>query len=276
MNAAGSKDRQRPFGLTAATIRLLESAGYIAIKPRLADYTFQELVLLRTISALQAARLPRKSIKRALQELKPWLNVAESSARVFFDATIAALRVRDGHLRWELGTGQYELPLQAAPTASNIIPIIRHEKEMKKKEDAAHAHYLRGSALEQDDRKAAQAAYESCLAGDCRHLEARINLGLLLHVEGQLREADAIYKAHEEPNALLFFNWGVLLEDMKRELEAIEAYRKAIVHDPGMADAHFNLSMLHERLGNAQASFRHLLAYRRLSEAHQSKVRKRS
>ncbi len=146
---------------------------------------------------------------------------------------------------------------------------------MKKKQTAAHAHYVRGSALEDDDLKAARAAYEACLAGDCSHLEARINLGRLLHVEGLLREADAIYEAHEEPNAILFFNWGVLLEDMKRDLDAIEAYRKAIVHDPGIADAHFNLSLLHERLGEAQASFRHLLAYHRLEKAHQSKSRKK-
>jgi tetratricopeptide (TPR) repeat protein len=107
-------------------------------------------------------------------------------------------------------------------------------------------------------------------------LEARINLGRLLHVEGLLREADAIYRAHEEPSAVLFFNWGVLLEDMKRDLDAVEAYRKAIAHDPGIADAHFNLSLLHERLGQAQAAFRHLLAYHRLEKARQSKGRKRT
>jgi serine/threonine-protein kinase HipA len=52
------------------------------------------------------------------------------------------------------------------------------------------------------------------------------------------------------------------------ELDAIDAYRRAIVHDPGMADAHFYLSALHDRLGEAQAAFRHLLAYRRLQQAH--------
>jgi tetratricopeptide (TPR) repeat protein len=75
---------------------------------------------------------------------------------------------------------------------------------------------------------------------------------------------------------VLFFNWGVLLEDMKRDLDAVEAYRKAIAHDPGIADAHFNLSLLHERLGQAQAAFRHLLAYHRLEKARQSKGRKRT
>jgi tetratricopeptide (TPR) repeat protein len=139
---------------------------------------------------------------------------------------------------------------------------------MRKKHSVAHRHYLRGTSLEEDDLRAARKAYQACLEGDCTHLEARINLGRLLHLEGRLREAEKIYRSTQEPNALLFFNLGVLLEDLKRELEAMEAYQQAIVHDPGLADAHFNLSALHDRLGNAQAAFRHLLAYRRLLHAH--------
>jgi tetratricopeptide (TPR) repeat protein len=139
---------------------------------------------------------------------------------------------------------------------------------MRKKHSEAHRHYLRGTSLEEDDLRAARKAYQACLEGDCTHLEARINLGRLLHLEGRLREAEKIYRSTQEPNALLFFNLGVLLEDLKRELEAMEAYQQAIVHDPGLADAHFNLSALHDRLGNAQAAFRHLLAYRRLLHAH--------
>jgi tetratricopeptide (TPR) repeat protein len=86
-----------------------------------------------------------------------------------------------------------------------------------------------------------------------------------LHAEGFLKEAEAVYRDTEEPSAILYFNLGVLLEDLKREIEAIQAYRAAILHDPGMADAHFNLSLVHERLGEAQSALRHLLAYRRLT-----------
>jgi tetratricopeptide (TPR) repeat protein len=129
---------------------------------------------------------------------------------------------------------------------------------------ASHGHYKRGTRLEAKDASAARAAYEACLRGDCSHLAARINLGRLLHVEGLLSEAEALYRASTEPSAVLYFNLGVLLEDLARETDAIRAYREAILHDPGMADAHFNLSLVHERLGEAQLAFRHLLAYRRL------------
>jgi tetratricopeptide (TPR) repeat protein len=128
-----------------------------------------------------------------------------------------------------------------------------------------HAHFRRALKLEDQDLEGARAAYEECLRGDCTHLEARINLGRLLHLQGQLQEAESVYREIHHPSATLYFNLGVLMEDLERELQAVEAYREAIMHEPGMADAHFNLSGVYERLGEAQAAFRHLLAFRRLS-----------
>jgi tetratricopeptide (TPR) repeat protein len=130
--------------------------------------------------------------------------------------------------------------------------------------DTAHDHYLRGADLEEDDASAARQAYEACLEGDCTHMNARINLGRLLHAAGKHREAESVYRATEEPDAILFFNLGVLLDDLGRTADAINAYKDALIHDPGLADAHFNLALLHEHAGETQAAFRHLLAYRRL------------
>jgi tetratricopeptide (TPR) repeat protein len=134
--------------------------------------------------------------------------------------------------------------------------------------NSAHEHYLRGLELEQADRRAALDAYQACLAGDCRHLEARINLGRLLHLEGLHADAERVYRESQEADATLYFNLAVLLEDLGRDDDAAQFYREAIVHDPGMADAHLNLSMLLERSGQMQSAFRHLLAYHRLIRAH--------
>jgi tetratricopeptide (TPR) repeat protein len=136
--------------------------------------------------------------------------------------------------------------------------------------DLAHEHYLRAIELEAADRKAARAAYESCLAGDCTHLEARINLGRLLHLEGLHADAEKIYHDTQESDAILYFNLAVLMEDQERDAEAMRLYREAIIHDPGMADAHLNLSLLLERRGDAQSAYRHRLAYHRLIEAHKA------
>ena len=132
----------------------------------------------------------------------------------------------------------------------------------------AHEHFLRGLDLEDADVRAAKSAYEACLAGDCSHLQARINLGRLLHLDGMHGDAETIYRNTQEADATLFFNLAVLMEDSGRKEDAIKYYQNALVHDPGMADAHFNLSMLQEEAGEAQSAYRHLLAYHRLVDAH--------
>src|ERR1700730_9954043 len=116
-------------------------------------------------------------------------------------------------------------------------------------EDSAHELYLRALELEAADREAARAAYESCLPGDCTHLEARINLGRLLHLEGLHGDAEKIYRGTQEFDAILYFNLAILVEHIRRDSAPMKLYREAIIHDPGMVDAHFNISLLLERAG---------------------------
>jgi tetratricopeptide (TPR) repeat protein len=144
----------------------------------------------------------------------------------------------------------------------------RKSKSHRRTTQEPHQHYLRGAALEEADAHAARAAYAECLAGDCTHLNARINLGRLLHLEGLLEQAEAIYRTTEQRDAILFFNLAVLLEDRDKARDAIEAYRAALAHDPSMADAHYNVSRLLEEAGERQAAFRHLLTYRRLTHPY--------
>jgi tetratricopeptide (TPR) repeat protein len=94
-------------------------------------------------------------------------------------------------------------------------------------------------------------------------LDARINLGRLLHLAGDLEEAERVYRAVKISSAMLSFNLGILLEDLQRESEAVKAYREALALDPGLHDAHFNLSLLHERANQPRDALRHLLAYKR-------------
>ena len=131
---------------------------------------------------------------------------------------------------------------------------------------SADEYFARALSLEETNPSAARAAYEECLK-ITEHMEARINLGRLLHLAGKFDDAERVYRdAHgEEP--LLMFNLAVLLEDLNREPDAIVAYRHALALDPQMADAHFNLARLFERAKDPKASLRHLLAYRRMMDA---------
>ncbi len=94
---------------------------------------------------------------------------------------------------------------------------------------------------------AARDAYGAALDIQAGHLEATINLGRLLHMNGELAAAELIYRAAEDDSALLSFNMALLLEDLKRDEEAVDAYREALVLEPTLHEAHFQLSALHER-----------------------------
>ena len=64
---------------------------------------------------------------------------------------------------------------------------------------------------------------------------------------------------------LLLFNLGVLLEDLRRKAEAIEAYEAALRADPDLADGHYNLALLYEQAAQPKNALRHMARYRRLT-----------
>jgi tetratricopeptide (TPR) repeat protein len=140
--------------------------------------------------------------------------------------------------------------------------LKRREAEDRRRQEAAQ-HFENALSLEESDLDAARDAYMAALAAHADHLDARINLGRLLHLKGNLPEAEKIYRAARHSSALLSFNLAILLEDLGREVEAIIAYREALALDPGFHDAHYNLSRLHEQADQPQEALRHLLAYRR-------------
>jgi len=69
------------------------------------------------------------------------------------------------------------------------------------------------------------------------------------------------------PEPLLHFNLGVALEDARQPPAAIEAYQQSLALNDALADAHFNLARLHDRLGDKKQAIRHYSAYRRLQAA---------
>ena len=46
--------------------------------------------------------------------------------------------------------------------------------------------------------------------------------------------------------------------------EAIEVYEKALELAPRLADAHFNLACIYEKLGRKKSAIRHLKSYKKL------------
>jgi tetratricopeptide (TPR) repeat protein len=231
------------------------------------------LLVLRTASALRAANISPQRINRTLQELRSALPPGSDLNRLSLTALGNRIAIREGQTIRESDSGQYALALEIVEEKGRLHVIARQEAgaaieppagELSAGDLSAEELYVKALALEEIDPQGARAAYESCLEADSAHMEARINLGRLLHLAGRLKEAERIYRAGNQGEPFLVFNLAVLLEDLNREADAIAAYREALALDPQFADAHFNLARLYERARDPQASLRHLLAYRRM------------
>jgi tetratricopeptide (TPR) repeat protein len=271
MHAYDTKDLERLFGLPASAVRALARAGNIHPVRRAGKlhYSFQDLVVLRTASALRAAKISPQRITKTLQELRSALPEGSALNRVSLTALGNRIAIREGQTLRESGSGQYALALEIVEEKGRLHVITRQGPAAAAPDngaDTADEHYAKGLALEDDNPQAAQAAYELCLKANSEHLEARINLGRLLHLAGQLNEAERVYRVGAKADPFIAFNLAVVLEDLDREPDAILAYREALAMDPQFADAHFNLARLYERAKDPKASLRHLLAYRRMMD----------
>ena len=283
MQEFDSKDLKRLFGIPASHVRSLIRAGHIspakkAGKSGKLAYSFQDLIVLRTLGSLRAAKIPTKRINRTLREIRSSLPGELPLSGLSIVAIGDRIVVREGRALRESETGQYTLALEVIDQGGALLMIDKRSDAAAKAPTAAGvgaavpqdaaAHFDHAMDLEESDAAAARAAYEACLALDARHVEARVNLGRLLHLAGRLREAEQVYRGIDTAEALLSFNLAVLLEDLEQQDEAAVAYRQALAQDPGLADAHFNLARLYEQAGNPKDALRHLLAYRRLTQEH--------
>src|SRR5260221_1647393 len=70
MHAYDTKDLERLFGLPASAVRSLTRAGHITPirRGRRLHYSFQDLLMLRTASALRTAKISANRVNRTLQK----------------------------------------------------------------------------------------------------------------------------------------------------------------------------------------------------------------
>jgi tetratricopeptide (TPR) repeat protein len=272
MHAYDSKDLERLFGLPSSAVRALARAGNINPVRRAGrlHYSFHDLVVLRTASALRAAKISSHRINKTLHELRSALPADSALNQLSLTALGNRIAIREGQTLRESDSGQYALALEIVEEKGRLHVITRQETRSPEGASAPGASsdelYADALMLEDRDPQQARSAYEAILKADPSHLEARINLGRLLHLDGRLAEAEQVYRFGGQAEPFLVFNLAVLLEDLGREPEAIVAYREALALDPQFADAHFNLARLYERAKDPKASLRHLLAYRRMMD----------
>lgn len=274
MHPYGFRDVERLIGLPRATLRTLIDAGFVVPGrgPRNAlRFTFRDLILLRTAQGLVDANVSNRRIAKSLKELRRHLPDAVPLSGVAISAVAdrIVVRLKEEGGRWLADSGQYLLELGTEnngvgvnfPSAGKSTPTPFSAKS------TPTPFFEQGLELEERDPKGALQAYAKAIAAEPAHLDARINMALLLHEARRHADAERAYLAALDAcgaDAVLLFNFAVLLEDMGHIPQAVRAYEAAVQVDPGMADAHYNLALLHEQAGRGKDAIRHMSQYRRL------------
>lgn len=232
-------------------------------------FSFQDLVLLRTAKGLLEARVPQRRILRSLRRLKDQLPDDRSLTEVRIAAEGDDVVVHDEGRAWEPESGQLHFTFDVADLAARVQPMAHRAVEDAAGGDSVEDWLELGMELEVQAPAQAKRAYAKVLELQPDHADALVNLGRLLQEEGSLEDAAILYarglEASGGDRATAAFNLGVVLEDLGRDGDAATAYRRALDADPGFADAHYNLSRLLERQGDAVSALRHLKSYRALT-----------
>ncbi len=284
MHVFSVNDVVRVLKIPRSAIRTLIRGGYVEPtrgRRRQYEFSFQDLVALRTARALMLARVSPKRISQALHQLRKEVPDAPRGGKLRICASGTELVVRDESGPWRAPSGQYLLEFEVRVN-NGAVEILDRPTPGILEQPPAEATlngavdptvlFERAMSLEESDVEAAIRAYRQCLNADPANVAARINCGRLLHAEERTAEAEEIYHAgsrggDEDPN--LLFNLALVLEDMGRELEAVDAYKRAISQEAEFADAHFNLARLYQQLSMPRAAIRHWNSYRRLLLAPQ-------
>jgi tetratricopeptide (TPR) repeat protein len=247
------------------------------------EFTFQQLLLLRTTKGLLDAGVPSRRVRRVWASLRRQLtDLPLTSIRILADGDRAV--AWDGSARWQPESGQFLLEFgadeiahaataEASPSGDHTTIAVADEPIEIEDDDepgsmlTAEQWFHLASEMEGESPVEARRAYLQALELDPHLADAHLNLGRLEHEAGELGKAEAHYRDAVRcapDDATCHYNLGVLLEDRKRPDEAVHAYRQAIERDPDLGDAHYNLGLLLETRGRRAEAIKHLMRARQL------------
>jgi tetratricopeptide (TPR) repeat protein len=261
---------QSMLSLPTKVVARLVEAGFVtpARGPRNSlQFSFQDVVVLRTAHQLRAAQVAPQKILRALQSLKASLPPEMPLAGLRIAAIGGDVAVLQGNQPWAAESGQLLFAFDVAPSGA-AIEFLDGKRELSSSSEAPQpsSSFEQAVALEAQDIAAAEQAYRDALKTERDAVAACVNLSALLCDDGRCSEAaqlltDATQRFPAEP--LLHFNLAIALEDQQHLEEALASYARCLELDPALADVHFNMARLHDKLGRPHQALRHYSAYRR-------------
>lgn len=271
----------RIAGVSHRQLRAWEKQGLIRA---VSEYSFADLLALRTLAQLRRHKIPLKQIRQAILSLREkWAQVENPLAELRLFPEGRRLKVQLDGTTLEPITGQLGLPfgqgtaVTAAGDDSRLIEFPQKvvdalfRKQERERQHLVESLFARAVELEQQGRVSeALRYYRDVLELNPQHAPTLVNLGTICFYSRDLRAArqyyeEAVRAAPDYP--LAHFNLGNLLDELGQLEAALREYQEALRLKPDYADAHFNIALVYRALGQPLQAISHFRQYLRLDPA---------
>jgi tetratricopeptide (TPR) repeat protein len=233
------------------------------------DYTFRDLIAIRTLRELRAQRMALPEIRRALDALRRLPDVGDPLADLKISVTGRRITVRVAGQSIEAVTGQILFDFDST-TSAGVQPLQPAPPPRRERE--SDVSFQKGLMLEETGApvEEAVAAYRHAVECNPHAAGALVNLGTIYYRLRRFEEARKHYEQALEADAdypLAHFNLGNLYDESGDLAHARQCYENALRLNPRYGDAHFNLALLAERTGDALRAVHHWKAYLKIDNA---------
>ena len=262
------QDVLRILDLRTRQLTAWERAGLIQPNEQ---YSFEDLVQLRTLRSLRTSRLTMKSMRVSVDAMRKVSGLANPLTEAGPVRRGTRLAFRHGGAIVDPVSHQYAFDFDTLQRGQLMVVgggVAATTREHNRETAQVQQMFVRAVQME-ENKTVSQAIelYRQILTIRPAHAPASINLGTIYYNQHQFELAEEMYRRATEADpeyALAFFDLGNVLDEMKRLSEAVVAYQRAIVLAPKYADAHYNLALAYDRQGQRRRALSHWLTYVRL------------
>jgi tetratricopeptide (TPR) repeat protein len=246
----------------------LRSWERIALFERQQQFTFSDLIALRTLQKLRENRISPDRIRRALTSLSRKLAGVErplTELKIISNGKRIAVDLGDGKM--EALTGQWLFDFETSELRRPITELKQRSKPSHQSVERESEHWFQiGLQLEEGGAPPQEAlgAYAKSLELNPHAAGAAVNMGTIHYQLRNLAEAEVCYRRSLEIDpdyALAHFNLGNICDEQGRLEEASSHYLDALRLRPDYADVHYNLALLCEKTGEPMRAIKHWRHY---------------
>ena len=228
----GVRDVEKLLRLPKSTIRALVAAGFVSPARGargMWQFSFQDLIVLRTAQALADANVPPRRITKSMRELRRHLPQSMPLSGLRIGAVADRVVVREGNARWQAETGQYLLEFEGDPAQGSLSVIVARARRI------AHDEALRWFEKGWRWKRASRTPPRTRIAARCSPIPSSsmresTSAACCTRRSGWCRPSACTATRYEAcgEDPVLLFNLGVLYDDLDRAPEAVRAYEAAL------------------------------------------------